>query len=191
MIKGLQRQPLTWKVVSSKPGTQIQKLEHPVDGGQERTALQAAPRKGLPYGCENVAIATFSRLHCGAACQDLKSDSVRVLRCPVLPIKARGFLEHQGELFLSSFQVSFRVFFSCYSLRQFSLALLLLPPLYFPFLEDFVIGERVIHVWNARVLIIEGDKLRKVFSLPLFVIFSLTPFTCLANFLSQQLTTNH
>ena len=31
--------------------------------------------------------------------------------------------------------------------------------LIFSFLIDLVIGERVIHVWNARVLVIEGDKL--------------------------------
>ena len=45
------------------------------------------------------------------------------------------------------------------SLVLFRLVLLLPPPLYFSFLVDHLIGERVIHVWNARVLVIEGDKL--------------------------------
>ena len=28
----------------------------------------------------------------------------------------------------------------------------------FSFLVDLIIGERVVHEWNARVLVIEGDK---------------------------------
>ena len=39
------------------------------------------------------------------------------------------------------------------------LVVLFLPLLYFPFLVNLVIGERVIHGWKARVLVIKGDKL--------------------------------
>ena len=39
------------------------------------------------------------------------------------------------------------------------LVVLLLPLLYFSFLVDLVIGERVVHGWKARVLVIEGDNL--------------------------------
>ena len=44
-------------------------------------------------------------------------------------------------------------------LGQFRLVVLLLPPLYFSFLIDLVIGKKVVHGWKARVLVMEGDNL--------------------------------
>ena len=48
----------------------------------------------------------------------------------------------------------------------------LLPPFYFPFLIDIVIGESVVDGWKARVLVIEGDNYEK-FSLYLSLFSSL------------------
>ena len=56
--------------------------------------------------------------------------------------------------------------------REFWLVILLLPLLYFSFIVDLVIGKRVLHRMTVKVLVMEGDTLRKVLSLSLLV-FSL------------------
>ena len=67
--------------------------------GDKREAQQAALR------AQNTTWAAFSWQSRGAARQDLTRGSVPVPWCPVLPINALGFPEHQERKFRRSFEV--------------------------------------------------------------------------------------
>ena len=97
MIKGLQKIVIDFGGDSVKIRDPKPKPRHPADRGigVDNVAGGARPH----YGWGNVAKAAFSRLPCGAAHHDLTRGSVRVPRCPVLPIKARAFPEHRERSF--------------------------------------------------------------------------------------------